>query len=154
MSGTHYFEVTTPVSPPLKGGITAEILEEGKPTNYIIRSDKDWSVKVDWFLDGALTDCICGNWCLHLYMESIGPGPEFVLPYGEVRVPLEPCGDGRYSYEIKVRPGTVRPEHCSVPYKLVVALTYRTPVCDKPGPMAGFCELPIIQFYESDKQGT
>jgi hypothetical protein len=153
MSDKHYFEVQTPVYPPLKGGITAEVLEEGQPTNYIIRSDKEWSVKVHWFLEDPLTRCICGYWCLHLYMESIGPGAELVVPYGDIKIPLEPCGDGRYWYEIKVRPGFIKPEHCSVPYKLVAALTYRTP-CDEPGPMAGFCELPLVQFYESDKPGT
>ncbi|MCB0191010.1 MAG: hypothetical protein KDJ65_03625 [Anaerolineae bacterium] len=153
MSDKHYFEVTTPVDPPLKGGITAQILEGGKPTNYIIRADKDWSVNVEWYLEGALTDCICGTWCLHLFMESVGPGPEVAFPYGEIRVPLDPCGDGHYQYEIEVKGGFIKPEHCTTPYKLVAALTYRTP-CDKPGPMAGFCELPLVQFYESDKQGT
>jgi len=153
MSDKHYFEVTTPTSPPLHGGITAEILEEGKPTNYIIRSDKEWSVKVHWYLEGALTSCLCGYWCVHLYMESVGPGPELVVPYGDIHIPLDPCGDGHYWYEIKVHPGLIKAKHCSIPYKLVAALTYRTP-CDDPGPMAGFCELPLVQFYESKKPGT
>ena len=154
--GTHgkcEFEVQFPTYPPLKGGIEAELYENGAPTNYIIRADKEWSIKVHWYLKGALKDCIGGFWCLTLFLESIGPGPEFKIPYQEGYIPLDPCGDCNYWYEIKVPAGKIDAKHCSDPYKLVVALTYLTP-CKKPGPMAGFCELPMVQFYESKKTGT
>lgn len=146
------FEVGLPHYPPLTGAIRAEVYENGKPSNCIIRADKEWSVRVHWYLKGALQDCICGYWCLNLFMESIGPGPELVIPYHKL-IPLRPCGNGHYWYEIKVPAGFITPKHCSIPYQLVAGVTYRTP-CKKPGPISGFCKLPMIQFYESSKRFT
>jgi len=147
------FEITTPTHPPLTGSMNAQVYEGNELSNGIIRTDVDWSVRVHWELKGALVPCICGFWCLHVYLESIGPGPELKLPHPhEIHIPLDPCGDGKYWYDFKVPAGTVSADHCSTPYKVVVALTYKTPApCKDPGPMAGFCELPILQFYESKK---
>ena len=148
---SHQLDIQTPND--LRGVLRAAVYEEGEPTNFIIRSDKTWSIKVHWHLYGALRKCLCGEWCLQVYLESIGPGKEFVLPgASDVRIPLDPCGNGHYEHEFAFRPGTITPEYCAVPYKVVVGLTYRTP-CDEPGPIAGFVELPTIQFFESDKQG-
>ncbi len=147
------FEVGIPNYPPLTGGLRAQVYENGRPTNSIIRADKEWSVRAHWYLKGALKDCICGYWCLNLFGESIGPGPEFVIPYHRKLIPLRPCGRGHYFHEIKVRPGYITPKHCSAPYKLVVGVTYITP-CKVKGPMVGFCELPTVQFYESNKRFT
>ena len=135
----------------LSGALTAAVYEGDEPTNFVIRSDKTWAIEVKWWLRGALRECLGGTWCLQVYAESIGPGRELVLPGAEeVKIPLDPCGDGHYGYRFVFRPGTIQPQHCSIPYKLVVGLTYRTP-CDEPGPMAGFIELPTVQFFESDK---
>lgn len=51
-----------------------------------------------------------------------------------------------YRYNVDVPPGTVTADHCSIPYKLVTTLTYLE-VCGTPGPIAGYVEGPIIQFY-------
>lgn len=146
------FEVDFPYEPPLTGYVEAAIYEDGKHTNNVIRADKDWEVKCHWHLSGALKDCIGGYWCLTLYMESIGPSPEYKIAYGDL-IPLDPCGDCHYYYDIKVPAGKIDPEYCSDPYKLVVAVTYLTP-CKTPGPMAGFCELQTVLFYESEKANT
>ena len=155
MAEKSVFEVTVRTDPPLAGRLSANVYEGEELSNHIIRLDREWSVRVHWELTGALVPCICGNWCLTLFLESIGPGPELHFPDTslgdyEISIPLDPCGDGRYWYEIKVPKGRIREEHCSIPYKPVVALTYEN--CDKPGPMAGFCELPILQFYRDEKQ--
>ena len=141
------FEVSLP-APNLSGEIYAEVYEEGgvKPTT-IIRTDQEWGVKVHWDFKGYLTPFICGEWCVHLCLESIGPGPELKLDHPHI--PLNPCGNGEYYADFEVEPGIVTGEDCSTPYKLVVTVTYLN-ACDKPGPIAGFVEGPILQFYEPD----
>jgi len=137
----------------LSGYISADVYENGgvAPTN-IIRVDESWFVRLNWALEGSLKSMICGTWCLHLHLESIGKGPELNLPdpYPEIQVPLDPCGDGRYTYDFVVKAGTVKPEHCSTPFKLVSTITYEN-ACGLPGPMAGFVEGSILQFYDPGK---
>jgi hypothetical protein len=146
------FEVTIATEPPLEGTLRAKIYEGDQVSNQVIRIDQEWTVRVNWELTGALVPCICGYWCLTLFMESIGPGEEFKFPREErIRIPLDPCGDGTYSYDIVIPAHTIKEEHCSIPYKPVVALTYLD-YCERPGPMAGFCELPLLQFYRDEKQ--
>jgi hypothetical protein len=140
------FEVSLP-KPHLRGDIYAEVYELGgaRPTN-IVRVDQDWGVRVRWDLKGSLAPFICGEWCLHLRLESLGPGPEIIFKAPR-RLPLKPCGKGTYYFDFRVRRGKIRADHCSIPYKPVVTITYYT-VCHKPGPIAGFVELPIMQFYD------
>ena len=135
----------------------AEVLEGNTKSNGVIRTDQELTIRVHWWLEGDLRRCICGYWCLQLYAESVGPGPEFVLPSNEDKlIPLDPCGDGHYRHDIKIPAGYIDPKYCSAPYKLLVGLTYRTPCKGKdghyePGPMAGFCKLGHFQFYDSVK---
>jgi hypothetical protein len=135
----------------LEGYIEAEVYEVGgvAPTN-IIRIDQDWRVRVHWGLEGCLKSMICGAWCLHLHLESIGEGPELSLPVPN-KVRLDPCGNGEYDYDFVLRKGKVTADHCSTPYKPVVTVTYENE-CELPGPIAGFVELGIIQFYDPGKR--
>ena len=146
-----YFETPVDLAPALAGSIEADLYEVGgvAPTR-IIRTNEDWYVDIKWELTGSIVPMLCGEWCIHLLMESIGPGEELKLhdydnPYN---IHLNPCGDGKYHTHLDVKKGTVKPEHCSTPYKLVVAITYLTE-CHKPGPIAGFVELPMVQFYDA-----
>ena len=141
------FEVSL-TNPALAGSIEAEVYEVGgaSPTT-IIDFDQEWGVKIKWQLTGSLVPFICGSWCISLFFESMGNGPEFDLNNNH-KLKLNPCGNGHYEYDFRVHRGTIRKEHCSRPYKVVAAVTYETE-CDRPGPMAGFVEGPIIQFYES-----
>lgn len=140
------FEVSL-TRPYLAGDIHARIYEKrgASPTN-IVRVDQDWGVKVHWYLKGSLARLICGKWCLHLRLESMGPGRDLLFNAPR-KIRLNPCGRGKYSFDFRVKRGTIRPHHCSIPYKPVVTITYYT-VCHKPGPIAGFVELPIMQFYD------
>jgi hypothetical protein len=136
----------------LAGYIGAEVREVGgvDPTT-IIRFDQDWVVTMEWGLQGSLKSMICGEWCLNVDLESIGPGEEMELPTQELHVKLDPCGTGKYKKDIRIPAGTVKPEHCSTPYKLVATVTYLN-ACGRPGPMAGFVEGPIVQFYDPGEE--
>jgi hypothetical protein len=133
----------------LSGRIEADVYDPNgvAPTN-IIQIDDDWLVRIKWALEGTLKSMVCGTWCLHVDLESIGKGPELSLPDDsyEIEVPLNPCGDGYYSYDFLVKKGVVTARHCSTPYKLVTTITYKN-ACGRPGPMAGFVEGGILQFY-------
>jgi len=148
-----YIEISGAPHSGLKGTIEADIYEYGgvDPTT-IIGINQTWSVKLNWKIEGPLARLICGTWCLHVHLESIGRGRELSLPDPgqEVLIPLDPCGSGEYAYEFVVPPGKVKALDCSVPYKLVATVTYRTQ-CGYAGPMAGFVELPIVQFYDPGK---
>lgn len=144
------FEINRPLNYGLAGTIDAFVSEvDGVEPTTIIDVRKAFKVHVNWTLEGALTPYICGTWCVHIFLESIGDGPELNLPAEPVRVPLHP-DNGPKTYEawIEVPAGTILPEHCSAPYKLVTTVTYRT-VKDRPGPMAGFVEGAVLQFYDS-----
>ncbi len=144
------FETSGPLaSPYLSGSINGYITEVGgeQPTT-IIRSDQDWKVHVEWELTGKLTEFVCGKWCVSAFLESIGPGQELRLPANSLEIDLDPeAGPNKYSVWFTVPAGTIKPENCSTPYKLVLTVTYLTPK-HRPGPMAGFVEGPIVQFYE------
>ena len=157
---TGQFEVSLS-DPALAGGIEAEVYEADGKTNSIIRADQDWEVRIKWYLEGTLVPFICGYWCVSLYFESMGSpkGPDHNEDEFDLRadhsIKLDPClkpdKDGHvwYYYNFKVPKGTIKPGHCGRPYKVVSAVTYET-VCDRPGPMAGFVEGPMVQFYDPD----
>jgi hypothetical protein len=147
--------------PALSGRIWACVYEEkpgyvykpgydpGDDESNVIKISQNWGVRVKWDLDGSLIPFICGYWCINLFMESIGPGPELQLPEKEIELKLDPCEhpDGKYHYDIKVRAGTVPVGCCATPYKLVVAVTYKD-MCHCPRAMAGFVEGPMVTFYK------
>ncbi len=142
------FETSGPLaSPYLSADIGAYITEVGgvDPTS-IIRVDEDWKVHVNWILKGHLTEFVCGQFCISVYLESMGPGPE--LKVSELHIDLDPePGDNEYAVWLTVPAGTISADDCSTPYKLVTTVTYLTPK-SRPGPMAGFVEGPILQFYQ------
>jgi hypothetical protein len=145
------FEINHPLTGSLYGGIDAYITEvDSVAPTTILEADKDFKVHVKWWLDGPLTAYVCGEWCVSIFLESIGPGPELRLPAQPVEIPLDPCpGRNDYAAWIVIPANTIKPEECAVPYKLVTTVTYRSPK-HKPGPMAGFVEGPILQFYVTD----
>lgn len=145
------FEIAVPTDKPLYGFMEARVVDiNGDSPDNIINIKDAWVVDFHWHLHGPMAKCITGKWCLHVHLESIGKGPELSLFEGrDVEVELDPCGDGHYQYRFDVKAGTVTADACSTPYRVVATLTYRTP-CDKPGPMAGFADLGMVQFYEGE----
>jgi hypothetical protein len=140
-----------PFETPLPAGffdvsdITATLQENaGVPPTTVLRTNQTWFVNVHWETTGLITSWVAGNWDLHLYLESMGPGDEIEVtdPIHHV-VPLTP-GPSPISYDfpINVVAGIVVPGA----YKLVFTARYITPLGD-PGQMAGYWEGPIIQFY-------
>lgn len=142
------FEVSSPLAELLDGNIRAYVTEVGgvAPTT-LIRTDQNALVHVEWSLDGALTEFICGSWCVSVHMESIGPGPEIRLPEPALTLDLAPApGRNDYQAVVTIPAHSIEPQGCAAPYKLAVVVSYRSPA-GRATSMAGFVELPILTFY-------
>ena len=122
----------------------AGVYEGPNPTNRIINVANPWDVRVSWCLVGPLKELICGMWCVQVHFESIGEGPEFTLKGPEFEFN---CHQDCYSVCIPGR--GIDPKDCGSPFKAVVTVTYKS-MCGEPGPILGFCEFPIMQFYHSE----
>lgn len=133
------------------GAITSLQQENGGAfPETIIRTTQDWSVTVSWVTTGLATGMIAGEWRLHLYLESIGPGADrnlFDDDDADRIIPLAPGPSPvHYSVKVDVPAGRITAPAAGRLYKLVATLTYIEPG-GTAGPMAAFEEGPILQFY-------
>jgi hypothetical protein len=130
----------------LTGTIGAKAHEPIEPPTRIFDINDLVQVDCEWTLTGSIARMICGSWQCDLFLESIGQGEEFEIE--GCTVPLDPGGTGEYSCTIQIPPGRIQPvpPETDILYKLVVSLTYKDPK-GKPGPIAGFVSLPLVQFY-------
>jgi hypothetical protein len=145
---TGEFEVEAGVSSSaLTGTIGAEAHEPGEAPTRIFDIHDLVEVDCEWSLTGSLARMICGTWECDLYMESMGAGREFEVE--GCSMPLDPGGSGAYACTIKIPPDTIVPDtgETDIGYKMVVSVTYKDPK-GRPGPIAGFVELPLVQFYK------
>ncbi len=140
------FEIS-PFATKLTGTLKATVYEDGgvDPTT-IIRVDESWHVDIEWTLKGHIRRHLCGEWCVTVHLESVGPGNEYTLPNPAVHFPIDPCNDGNYKYTIKVPAGTIQPEDCGTLFLLAVTLT-SLDGCKKSGHIAAYCKGPDLMFY-------
>ncbi len=131
----------------LTGTIGADAHEPGKLPTRIFDINDLVEVDCEWTLTGSMARMVCGTWKCGLYLESMGGGNEFEID--GCTIPLDPGGSGTYSCTIPIPPGRIQPvpPATDIPYKLVVSLTYKDPK-GRPGPIAGFVSLPLVQFYQ------
>lgn len=146
-------------------------------TNTVIRSDSTWRIAVNWELFGTKLDqpaasflTIQGNWVVRAYLEGWGENAgDHDLKGGTISVmsgktiaqiddpsstltPPKKVTAWQFLDHIVIGPSTLVPKppltSIAGPYKLAVTLTYEDSP-GKPGPMAGFIELPhMIQIYD------
>jgi hypothetical protein len=167
--GYYEGEFEVEVLPYLTGTIGAKVYELDEPPSRIIDINDPWVVEVDWTLTGRAQRFICGSWGVDVYMESIGPGPELELPDKPFEnIPLNPIGDGHYHARFDVPAGFIkthvekwweeqleggglkRDRETDIVYKMVCTVTYKD-LGGQPGPIAGFVEMPMLQFYYAEK---
>ena len=142
----------TPFPPALFAGTITALQHEhgGVAPSTIIRTDQSWAVNVSWTTTGLATGMICGDWHLHVYLESIGPGPDLdltdAIAPGHI-IPLTPgLSPVNYFVHVDILANTVPAPLAGSVYKLAVTLTYFD-ASGAPGPMAAFEEGPMLQFY-------
>lgn len=136
--------------PYLTGSVSGTVYEPGEPPTRIIDVADNWVVHLDWSLTGPLQRFVCGTWSVDAYMESMGAGDEFELPE-PADIPLDPTGSGHYSADFNIPGGfmasKITPGETDIPYKIVATVTYKD-LGGRPGPIAGFVEFPLVQFYQ------
>lgn len=132
----------------LTGHLDAAVYELGgsAPTT-VLDNTQGWEVRFNWGVHGSpLTKMLAGKWCLSIHLESMGPGAEFQLPVGGAKiVPFDPA-ISHYTAVITVPAGTV-PATPEAIYKVVACLTTKDAL-GRPGPIAGYVEGPILQFFD------
>lgn len=119
------------------------------PTDTVIRADEPWTINLEWEVKGIMVPVVTGEWHVSVYLESIGPGPEISLPLATDHIIKVVPGQTTYKFNHLVQPGTVlvEPGH-SRPYLLAATVVFHQPNT-LPGPMAGFFERPMLQFYNA-----
>lgn len=139
------FMINNPVI--IKGNISNLLITDldGDP-NLVLDVDSKFLVHVDWSLTGLLQPALGGEWHLHIYAESIGPGADAVL-YDTV-IPLNPAVQNYHfvTPQLTMPTGTDG-NVLDGTYQLSAILTHthsgiRTH-------MAGFIEGPMVQFYRA-----
>ncbi|NTU81271.1 MAG: hypothetical protein HGA45_18135 [Chloroflexales bacterium] len=150
------FEINAPLVGLLNGDINVHVHEFGSVAPIsILEADKAAAVHVTWSLSGALVPFTTGTWYVSAFLESMGPGPDKRLPIAPgAAVPLTPqpgVGPVAYNVLIPIPANTIEITSAEItkPYKLVVTVTYSGPT-GQPGPMAGFSDGPMLQFYRVD----
>lgn len=126
----------------------------GIPSPNVIRSGDTVRVKVDWYMQGALVPMLAGNWKVSVFLESLGPGPEIPVNGAPATVAfsaftLGPGTRRNYSHTFTIGPNFPTPSQsagASGVYKLVAVLTCEA-LDGSAGPIAGFIESTILQFY-------
>lgn len=126
---------------------TCETLEHNPPGTgtvpaQIIRTDQAWDVLFKWSTTGSLPYLMSGKWLLRVLLEEMGQGESGLAPqYSQVEVPFV-SAPYNYTRYIHIPAGQVKPGV----YKVVATITMVGP-SNVPGPIAGFGEGDMVQFY-------
>jgi len=103
-------------------------------------------VQVYWEIPESLNRIICGTFDCDLYLESQGKGKEF-----EIEGPPTPVDQAHNDYhvDISIPAGSIqtRPDETDIVYKMTASVTFKNTL-GRPGPIAGFVELPMVQWYK------
>lgn len=141
------FEIS-PVLTTLKGEIKATVFEVGGVSPVTaIRTDQDWYVDIEWFIEGSLVRHLCGDWRVAIALESIGPGEEYQFPKPAAVVKMDPCGTGIYQHRINVKAGEVAADEDGTTYILSVNVGSKDP-CGHAGHISAWCTGLHLNFYQ------
>ena len=135
-----------PGDPGLSGTLSAEVTDPGHAPTTIISIADAFEVCVRWKLEGSLARLICGEWCVCVFFESLGPCDDFQAVTPCPHFEIVNCNDEEYEECFTIPAGTVQAAQCSCPYQVIVTLTIFDD-CGRPAPIAAHCMGPVLQFY-------
>jgi hypothetical protein len=126
-------------------------LDATTPDDTVIRADQEWEVHLEWTVSGLAVPVTIGTWHVDVYLESIGPGPEIRLPLAADHIINVVPGQATYTFNHRIDPFIVPvPAQHSRPYLLAATIVFHRPD-NRPGPMAGFFERAMLQFYNAEE---
>jgi len=125
--------------------MTSVASEPGEPSTTVFDIHDDVNVSADWSIPDPLSRMIAGTFEVTLYLEAQGDGEEFEI--GLPAIAVNPALTA-YHADILIPANRIVPPagKTNVPYKLTTTVIYKD-VLGTPGPIAGFVELPLVQFY-------
>lgn len=123
--------------------------KNGRPITAIL-TDENWILHIEWNLLSLAHRNIRGNWFLNVYLAPFGIGSEIMLNTEPIILPMNSSLDlPIYSKDIHLTPGAVS----AGAYSIVITVTSQNEK-GEPSPMAGFCQLPNIVFYDRTSYDT
>ncbi len=147
------FDLITTNTAILDGNITGTMLDLDGDPNEVIDRNAPSTLQVTFQVTGAWAWLLWGTWHVKAVAESIGPGPEFVVGTKDIPLTLvAPVTSRTWNVQIPVPPGSVPQDGA---YKIVVLLTHSVELATTPPTsdrtrMAGFYEIPMVEFYTHD----
>lgn len=138
-----------------QGTLEARTFETGPgpvytPTN-VIRSDQNWGVEVNWEVHGPLATWLDAEFRISVFLESMGPGPEYSLAPVCVHTKSVPVGANAsgeaqrvYNANVDVNAGNVQ----NGVYKVLVVIQLFELGSGSPTPFAGFIESGMVYLFD------
>lgn len=123
-------------------GASTDNWQSGSPTN-IIQVDQPWYIVFILRTTGLLNHLMCGQWEFKVLLEKMGKGEDVPELIKTIDFSSRP---GWYFDVLTIPPGTME----EGVYRVVVAGTFKGPK-NVPGPIAGFADLGLVQFYKEGK---
>lgn len=127
-------------------GVTLLEVPAYKATN-IINHNQSYVVRVAVELGARIKKLLCGEWCISVAVEGIGPAKEFRL----VKVlDMNNCDPNPDTVDFEL-PGTMfegeQTDHCGDVFYIVITVVARDKCEHKPIGIAGFCKLGPVMVY-------
>jgi hypothetical protein len=128
----------------------------GAPTN-VVRKEEEFGVDCEWYLQGPNAPTVNVTWHLRVALESIGPGPDFVVPmpshtihYGGGTVSgTAPNQRVSFSDKIALDGQTLLPNGAERAYHLTALLTSRDQFGQR-STYAAIYDLGLLEVIDSD----
>jgi hypothetical protein len=129
----------------VEGPSTAEWPEDRLETD-LIQLDQPWTVWFRFRTRGDLCEVLCGRWKCCVILEEMGAG-ESSLPNPCAEIEFN-GGPDFYVTSVQVPPRSIR----EGVYRVIATLRLYGPSrhgrSGRPGPVAAFVDLGLVQFYE------
>ncbi len=138
------------------GSLKGKVRDADQDPNNVIELGTTCFVDVEWSIDTS-DSWVLNNtsWLIDVYAEAIGPGPELVLAHAtKPAMPPDVIQPGKLFWKLTIPFNTAAPnlQFKAGAYKMVIVLTHTATVNGTPKKtrMAGFYEIPMVQFYEHE----
>ncbi len=155
-----------PFATELKGSMEIEVLDlDNLQPTTVVNCDQGAKIKVHWDIEGHLKKHLCGQWCVCVHLESLGPGPELSVKNPCETFAWEACNEDGWDYEVVIpqdiqvqdtdgngqddKSDLCNPDSCGMLYEIGVTLTSKNG-CGGPGHIAAYCKGPCIMFYKGE----
>lgn len=131
---------STGQNPGVGAGGVSPIPAVGVATNYLIQTDQDFAVDIQWNQTGAVWMLLAGNWVGEVFFELMGPGE---APAVAFQTPLAGSNTiGTQKLQVPISAGQLPAGQ----YRVTCSLQFY--VSGAPKAIAAFEDLGLIKVYD------